>query len=66
MLPSSRRWTAASAASPCASSRREIDMSTFEEKPETEIGRAIYEELLWIHSTNRRDPVTVRQLALMS
>jgi hemerythrin HHE cation binding domain-containing protein len=39
-------------------------MSTFEEKPETEIGRAIYEELLWVHSMIRRDLTTVRQLAL--
>jgi hypothetical protein len=34
-----------------------------EEKPETEIGRALYEELLWIHSMIRRDLATVRRLA---
>ncbi len=39
-------------------------MSTFEDKPETEIGRALYEELLWVHSMIRRDLTTVRQLAL--
>jgi glycerol-3-phosphate dehydrogenase len=38
-------------------------MGTFEEKPETEIGRALFEELLWIHSMIRRDLATVRQLA---
>jgi len=38
-------------------------MSTFEEKPETELGRALFEELLWIHSMIRRDLVAVRQLA---
>jgi hypothetical protein len=38
-------------------------MDTFEEKPETELGRALYEELLWIHSAIRRDLVTVRRLA---
>ena len=39
-------------------------MSAFEEKPETEIGRALYDELLWVHSMIRRDLITVRQLAL--
>jgi hemerythrin HHE cation binding domain-containing protein len=34
-----------------------------EDKPETEIGRALYEELLWIHSMIRRDLATVRRLA---
>jgi glycerol-3-phosphate dehydrogenase len=38
-------------------------MGTFEEKPETEIGRALFEELLWIHGMIRRDLATVRQLA---
>ena len=38
-------------------------MSTFDEKPETEIGRALFEELLWIHGMIRRDLATVRQLA---
>jgi glycerol-3-phosphate dehydrogenase len=38
-------------------------MDTFEGKPETEIGRALYEELLWVHSMIRRDLATVRQLA---
>lgn len=38
-------------------------MDTFERKPETELGRALYEELLWIHSMIRRDLATVRQLA---
>jgi glycerol-3-phosphate dehydrogenase len=38
-------------------------MGTFEEKPETEIGRVLFEELLWIHGMIRRDLATVRQLA---
>src|SRR6202165_2609375 len=38
-------------------------MDTFEAKPETELGRALFEELVWIHSMIRRDLATVRQLA---
>ena len=38
-------------------------MDTFEEKPETELGRALFEELLWIHSMIRRDLGTVKRLA---
>jgi hypothetical protein len=38
-------------------------MGAFEDKPETEIGRALLEELLWVHSMIRRDLTTVRQLA---
>ncbi|MDQ6824480.1 MAG: hemerythrin domain-containing protein [Candidatus Eremiobacteraeota bacterium] len=38
-------------------------METFEEKPETELGRALFEELVWIHSMIRRDLATVRRLA---
>lgn len=38
-------------------------MDAFAEKPETEIGRALYEELLWVHGMIRRDLLTVRQLA---
>lgn len=38
-------------------------MGTFEESPETHIGQALYEELLWVHSMIRRDLATVRQLA---
>jgi glycerol-3-phosphate dehydrogenase len=33
------------------------------DKPETEIGRALFEELLWIHSAIRRDLATVQRLA---
>jgi hypothetical protein len=39
-------------------------MGTFEEQPETEIGRALYEELLWVHSMIRRDLTTVQRLAV--
>jgi glycerol-3-phosphate dehydrogenase len=39
-------------------------MSTFEQKPETKIGQALYEELLWVHSMIRRDLATVQKLAL--
>lgn len=38
-------------------------MSTFEEKPETGLGRALFEELVWIHGMIRHDLATVRQLA---
>ena len=39
-------------------------MDTFEEKPETELGRALFEELMWIHSMIRRDLATVKRLAI--
>lgn len=42
--------------------RRET-VEAFEKQPETELGRALFEELLWIHSMIRRDLETVRQLA---
>lgn len=38
-------------------------MDAAEEKPETELGRALFEELLWIHSMIRRDLATVQRLA---
>ncbi|MDQ6780066.1 MAG: hemerythrin domain-containing protein [Candidatus Eremiobacteraeota bacterium] len=38
-------------------------MSAFEDTPETEIGRALFEELVWIHRMIRRDLEKVRQLA---
>jgi hypothetical protein len=34
--------------------------------PETDRGRAIFEELLWVHSTIRRDLEIVEQLAATS
>jgi hypothetical protein len=45
-------------------SARLADVSTFENEPETEIGRALYEELLWVHSMIRRDLATVQKLAI--
>jgi Hemerythrin HHE cation binding domain len=30
-------------------------MTTFEAKPETDRGRAMFESLLWVHSAIRRD-----------
>ncbi|HEY5095898.1 MAG TPA: hemerythrin domain-containing protein [Candidatus Eremiobacteraceae bacterium] len=38
-------------------------VGTFEENPETQIGQALYQELLSIHGMIRRDLATVRQLA---
>jgi len=38
-------------------------MDTFEEKLETELGRELFEELVWIHGMIRRDLATVRRLA---
>lgn len=38
-------------------------MEAFEAKPETELGRALFEELVWIHSMIRRDLATVQRLA---
>jgi iron-sulfur cluster repair protein YtfE (RIC family) len=38
-------------------------MSEFEQAPETEQGKAMFEELLWVHSMLRRDLETVRRLA---
>jgi glycerol-3-phosphate dehydrogenase len=38
-------------------------VGTFEQTPETEIGRALYEELLWVHSMIRLDLATVQKLA---
>jgi len=45
-------------------SARLAGVSTFENEPETEIGRALYEELLWVHSMIRRDLATVQKLAI--
>jgi hypothetical protein len=45
-------------------SARLADVSTIENEPETEIGRALYEELLWVHSMIRRDLATVQKLAI--
>ena len=38
-------------------------MTNVEETPETDRGRAMFEELLWVHSAIRRDLETVEQLA---
>lgn len=38
-------------------------MDTFQQKPETELGQALFEELVWIHGVIRRDLATLRQLA---
>lgn len=38
-------------------------MSEFEAAPETERGRALFEELLWVHGMLRRDLETVQRLA---
>ena len=38
-------------------------MDTFEQSPETQLGRALFDELLWIHSMIRRDLATVERLA---
>jgi hypothetical protein len=38
-------------------------LSDFEIGPETDIGRAMFEELLWIHGMIRRDLQTVQRLA---
>ena len=40
-----------------------VRVATFDEMPETLIGRALYEELLWVHSMIRRDLGTVQKLA---
>jgi glycerol-3-phosphate dehydrogenase len=45
-------------------SARVARVEMFEQKPETKIGLALYEELLWVHSMIRRDLATVRKLAL--
>lgn len=38
-------------------------MASFETSPETDLGRALFEELLWVHSMIRRDLDIVRRLA---
>jgi hypothetical protein len=38
-------------------------VSSFEGEPETQIGRALFEELLWVHGMIRRDLATVQRLA---
>jgi hemerythrin superfamily protein len=38
-------------------------VDAFEQKPETELGRALFQELLWVHSMIRRDLATVERLA---
>jgi iron-sulfur cluster repair protein YtfE (RIC family) len=38
-------------------------MTSFEAKPETERGRAMFKELLWVHSAIRRDLEVVEELA---
>jgi Hemerythrin HHE cation binding domain len=38
-------------------------MSEFTEQPETDRGKALFEELLWVHRMVRRDLDTVRRLA---
>ena len=38
-------------------------MTSFEAKPETERGKAMFQELLWVHSAIRRDLETVERLA---
>jgi Hemerythrin HHE cation binding domain len=38
-------------------------MPAADESPETEQGRALFQELLWVHSAVRRDLDTVRRLA---
>jgi hypothetical protein len=38
-------------------------MRSFEAKPETERGRAMFQELLWVHAAIRRDLETVERLA---
>jgi Hemerythrin HHE cation binding domain len=38
-------------------------MATFEALPETEVGRALFDELLWVHSMIRRDLGIVERLA---
>jgi hypothetical protein len=38
-------------------------MSEFTDQPETDRGRALFEELLWVHRMVRRDLETVRRLA---
>lgn len=38
-------------------------MESFDDAPETELGRALFDELLWIHGMIRRDLATVRKLA---
>ena len=45
-------------------SARVARVETFEQKPETKIGQALFEELLWVHSMIRRDLATVQKLAL--
>jgi hypothetical protein len=52
--PSSRRSRRGSA----SASRRRVSIS-----PETDRGRAMFEELLWVHSIIRRDLEIVEQLA---
>jgi hypothetical protein len=39
------------------------EMSEFSDKPETPEGKALFEELLWVHGMVRRDLDTVRRLA---
>jgi hypothetical protein len=39
------------------------EMSEFTEGPETPEGKALFEELLWVHGMVRRDLDTVRRLA---
>jgi hypothetical protein len=38
-------------------------MTSFGAKPETERGRAMFQELLWVHAAIRRDLETVERLA---
>jgi hypothetical protein len=38
-------------------------MTSFEAKPETDRGRAMFQELLWVHAAIRRDLETVERLA---
>jgi hypothetical protein len=38
-------------------------MSEFTDRPETDRGKALFEELLWVHRMVRRDLDTVRRLA---
>ena len=40
-----------------------LAMTAFEAKPETDRGRAMFQELLWVHAAIRRDLETVERLA---